>query len=431
MRNIYYFFRGFLAYIKFLTRCKRNNYSILHYRDLWEVSFFSKKKFLQLKTSIVNFNIDRIKNKGNCKVGFVVHSVSMWTVDGLYQLMKNSNNYKPIILVVPYATSEVNKETKNYFQNKGYEVETLNTSSFDINSFDVIVYTHPYVADENNINILSLSLDKLVSYVSYSYILSNKIEKLDMPVYLLSWKFFCDSPFYKELVEKKSRIYSNNAVFCGYPKMDRFFSSLGNSIDMIGDKKVIIYGPHQSVNYTGIKSATFELNGWYMLYLAEKLKDKVFWIVKPHPLLRIHSVEAGLFNDEKGYDDYLNKWQQTGSAKVIENGDYMEAFKSSSAMITDSVSFLAEYQFTGKPLLLLESGKQTYNEFGNSIKEILYKCKGNDFFEIEAFINNVLLSKDNMKEVRKKFFNTHLACINGSGKLACDNIFSIFNTEII
>ena len=78
-------------------------------------------------------------------------------------------------------------------------------------------------------------------------------------------------------------------------------------------------------------------------------------------------------------------------------------------MITDSVSFLAEYQFTHKPLLLLESGKEEYNDFGKSVVDILYKCPGTDISGIESFIENVLSGKDEMKEERMEFFEKNLA----------------------
>ncbi len=432
LRLIYFFISGGVAYLRFKRRLLSHNFDGLHYRDLWALSYFSKGSFLRIKSEVINWNKEKISQKGHCKVGFVVHTVSMWSVEGLYRELQENTFFTPVVLIVPYASKTVNDETKKYFQGKGYNVVSYDDPAFEVVTFDVIVYTHPYVADEHNVNILSLKLNKLVSYVSYSYILSARIEKLDMPVYVLSWLFFCESDFYKKLVESKSRVYSNNAIFCGYPKMDVFFYPNYSSNLAINknEKKIIIFAPHQSVNYSGVKSATFELNGWFMLFLAEKYKDNIFWIVKPHPLLRLHSVEAGIFNSVEGYDDYLNRWKDTGTGMVIENGDYFDVFRESDAMITDSISFLAEYQYTGNPLLLLESGKQTYNEFGNSIRNILYRCRGNEYAEIEQFVLDVINEKDTMKNVRLDFFNKHLTYGNSDDKIACHNIYNLFCNEL-
>ncbi len=431
--KIYHYFRGFIVYLKYKKNGQNSGFAYLTYRELVYLSYFSKDKFLEVKTNSINYSINRIKNKKNCKVGFLVYTTSMWSVDGLYQLMEKDSLYEPTIIVVPFAdASEVTfANTKDFFTKRKYRLQTFFDTSFNPNNFDILIYTNPYVAIDKYVNILSLRLDKLVSYVSYSYILSGKSEKLDLPVYYLSWKFFCDSEFYKKFVEDNSRIYSNNAVFCGYPKMDDYYTAKIDNSHSIGGRKVVMYAPHQSVNRNDVKAATFEMNGWYLLYLAERYKDKIFWIIKPHPLLRSHSVEAGIFNEEESYSNYLKKWEETGAAIVLENGDYFDLFKESDAMMTDSISFLAEYQFTGKPLLLLESGKQTYNEFGNNIREILYRCKGNDYEAIERFLNDLLENKDPMKPMRDSFFEENLSYGYKLGHTACDNLFGLFKKEVL
>ena len=132
----------------------------------------------------------------------------------------------------------------------------------------------------------------------------------------------------------------------------------------------------------------------------------------------------------KEYDEYINSWNSLDNAEAIFDGNYIDIFKQSDAMITDSVSFLAEYQFTGKPLLLLESGKQLYNDFGNELLKILYRCKPDDSKAIEAFIDKVLDEKDSMKDIRKKFFNDHLNYYDRFGKLANDNIYIVLKNNL-
>lgn len=428
IKNIIRFCNGFLSFLKFRVQGEKA-FTKMTYKDLYDLSFFSKRDFKKIKTKVISYNKKRIAKKPTCKVGFVVFSLSMWSVDGLYKLLEQDKKFSVSIIVVPISqdVNSISKETLNYFVDGGYVVNTLQDSSLNLEEFDVLVYTHPYTV---HAVILDQHLDKLAAYISYSYMLADKIEKLDLPLYLLSWRFFCDSVFYKKLVENKSRVYTDNAVFCGYPKMDGFYLTNIVYNHQKQNKKVIIYAPHHSVNRQGIRSATIEQNGWFFLYLVEKYKDLVFWIVKPHPELRYSSVEAGLFKDENDYNSFLNEWVKTGTAEVVENGNYFGVFKESDAMITDSVSFLAEFQFTGKPLLLLESGKQTYNEFGNQIREILYRCDGNDFNKIESFIKNIVNGIDPMMEKRKVFFQKNLSNSNEDNHLANDNIYKMFKEEL-
>ena len=52
-----------------------------------------------------------------------------------------------------------------------------------------------------------------------------------------------------------------------------------------------------------------------------------------------------------------------------EFGEYRDMFLTSDAMILDSVSFMQEYLFTEKPLLVLrkEKDSESFNTFGEEI----------------------------------------------------------------
>ena len=99
---------------------------------------------------------------------------------------------------------------------------------------------------------------------------------------------------------------------------------------------------------------------------------------------------------------------------------------SSDAMICDSVSFLAEYQFTGKPLLLLTRPEQVFNTFGEMVQTVLYKCPGEDTAGIESFLLNVVIDEnDFMKVVRGKFFRDNLDYYHrNNGLTASEQIFN-------
>ena len=367
-------------------------------------------------------NLGRIKKKARIHIGFLVYTSSMWNVEELYRLIDADEHFEADIIIGHFgmnnteATNEEYDITLKHFKEKDYTVKE-SSDIIDINNYDIIFSLTP-ARMTDDMDFYKFPLNIMLLHTSYSYMLAGNMEKLDYDMYHWAWRYYTDSEYYKGLIEG-NKLYTGSAKYLGFPKMDAFYSA---NILRKSDKKTIIYAPHHSVNYKEFKSATFEYNYQRMLELAKKYSDTTYWIYKPHPLLRAHSIEAGIFETVEGYDKYEKEWNELTNGEVINSGDYFPIFKGSDAMITDSVSFLAEYQFTQNPLLLLESGEEKYNEFGNSIKDILYSCPGEDFDSIESFIRNVIDGTDERKEARQEYFIRNLKYIN-NGKNANELIY--------
>lgn len=373
-------------------------------------------KFRKYKKYNDKANLIHLQKKKMIHFGFVVYTSSMWDYDELYHLLKNTDNVIVDLIIAHIYDEKVAKEllqleyknTLSSFESRGFKVLEANETC--VKDYDILFYLTPYKFREEFINIKRIPLNILLLHSSYSYMLSGNSSKLNLWLYHLAFYYYTDTNYYKKLIES-SPYSTGSARFIGFPKMDQFYTA---DFKRRSSKKIIIYAPHHSVNYEEFKSATFEDNYLAILELAKKYYDSTYWIYKPHPLLRPHSVESGIFNTVEEYDQYEKSWSDLDNADVVTSGEYFSLFKESDAMITDSVSFLAEYQFTHNPLLLLESGKEKYNEFGNSIVDILYKCSGNDIPAIESFIEDVISGKDEMKEVRAEFFDKNLSYRNES-----------------
>lgn len=393
-------YRGFI---------KRNKPLKGNYGSFRFISEYSIDSFKKIKIYNDKFNIASLKDKRKIKFGFVVYTSSMWNVDELYRLLSKNVRFDTKIIIAHInienkeASNDEYNRTLSYFQNMKYSVMEANSIK-DINKFDLLFYLTPSPLVESQVDLINVPMSVIVLHTSYSYMLAGNMHKLDVGMYHWSLRYYTDSEYYKELIEK-NRNFTGNAKYLGFPKMDQYYASRELRLS---NKKVIIYAPHHSVNYTEFKSATFEDNYLAILELAKKYSDTTYWIYKPHPLLRANSVLAGIFKSADEYDEYERKWQELDNAEVINQGDYFSIFRGSDAMITDSVSFLAEYQFTQKPLLLLESGKEKYNGFGNEILKILYKCRGNEIVAIEKFVKNVIDDIDDMSHERKNFFDNNL-----------------------
>ena len=397
-------------YAKKYKRCIEKNKPLKgKYGSFRFIADSSLDDFKTIKRYNDSMNLKLISRKTKIRFGIVVYTSSMWNVDDLYHLLNNDERFDVSIIIAPFEMPDRDSSNAEYdkclryFKDLTYPViESKELES--LCNYDMLFYLTPFRFYDEKVNLYNVNLNTIILHTSYSFMLSGNMEKLDLWMYHWSLRYYTDSEYYKQLVEK-SKYYTGNTVYLGFPKMDRFYTA---QTVRVSPKKTIIYAPHHSVNYTQFKSSTFADNYRAILELAKKYSDSTFWIYKPHPMLRANSVSAGVFNSVQEYDEYEAEWSNLSNAAVVNSGDYFDTFKGSDAMITDSVSFLAEYQFTQKPLLLVESGKEKYNSFGDEILKILYKCPGDDIDSIEQFIIDVIENKDCMFEIRKRFFDDNL-----------------------
>ena len=114
-----------------------------------------------------------------------------------------------------------------------------------------------------------------------------------------------------------------------------------------------------------------------MLDLAQQYKGKIQIAFKPHPILKqklyLHP-EWG----QKKTDKYYQTWQNSENTQ-LESEDYIDLFLTSDAMINSSVSFTAEYLFTGNPgLFTLKDDiiQSKFSRLGDMAFEKWYKAEG-------------------------------------------------------
>ena len=193
-----------------------------------------------------------------------------------------------------------------------------------------------------------------------------------------------------------------------------------------GEYKKVIIAPHFSVGDTNVLSfSTFDKNMYFWIYLAEKYKDSVSFVFKPHPNLRNQLVSKGYMKSIDEYEAYLNRIRILPNARVQEEGDYLALFDTSDALIDDSISFIGEYFYTGKPMLFLERPEQRFTDLGAEIIKTQYRVDGTDYAAIDDFITNVVLNgEDYTKQTRKETFERELDyyCINSMS--AAEYIYS-------
>ena len=154
-----------------------------------------------------------------------------------------------------------------------------------------------------------------------------------------------------------------------------------------------------------------------MLHLADKYKEDISIVFKPHPLLMTKLYQVW---GQERTDDYYARWAYGKNTQLV-TGDYISLFINSDAMIHDCGSFTIEYLYTKKPVMYLindEHHSDQLNEFDKMAFNLHYKGRCED--DIESFINNVIKGIDKMKNERLKFYDDYLIPPNGTS--ASDNI---------
>lgn len=412
-------------------------------KKLLPLSFKNKLKFYVTKLRILyskhahKKKLKDIIKKDKIKVAFLVVNGSIWKYERLYFLLENDYRFYPVVYVCPFLTygedlmkKEMNS-TYDSFKSQNYNViKTLKEdgSFIDVKKEfcpDLVFFCTPWDHSQPQYQIINF-LDVLTCYVHYGFN-TVKSHYFNMMTTLLSWKVFVETDYHKESAKNISLNKGRNFIVSGYPGIDSLIDNKYKSkkVWKIQEtaKKKIIWAPHHSVG--GIKGrnvfhSTFMAYSEFMLEIAEKYKDKIQFSFKPHPNLRGKLSKPEIWGVKKT-NEYYNAWKNMSNGQLNE-GDYLDLFIESDAMIHDSSSFLIEYFYTKKPSLFLleEIDLKQLNRLGLEALESMQKGYSKE--DVLKFIETVVIDEiDGFEEIRSVFHNKWLMPPNN--KLASENIF--------
>ncbi len=403
---------------------------------------------------------DKYKRGQKITVVFQSYSAAQWPAEGVYRLFCEGDIFDTKVLVTPLDDRDENSSRDSYdktlewFKNSGHNVlEGLDAITGkargwkDFGEYPDIVFqlSSWFSSTPTSLWFATLPLHCMLAYIPYGLQFAENQKGTFAPdavfnkeIFNLVWRIYCDSRFSRDGYRKYQLLKGKNAVFSGYAKMDYFYEDTDWSDEQIGklwkipaekradEVKRIIVAPHYSVLPKGwLLFSTFRENAWFLLYLAKKYKDKASFVLKPHPNLRYAAVASKMFKDYESYDRYLEEWNKLPNARVVEEASYLELFATSDAMMTDSVSFLGEYLYVNKPLLLLTRPEQGFLELGQKIVDSYYKTPGTDYAGIEEFLENVVIAgNDNMAAQRKDVFEKELDYVTSNGCKASEYIYN-------
>ena len=197
---------------------------------------------------------------------------------------------------------------------------------------------------------------------------------------------------------KKLRGY--NIEVAGYPKLDK----LAEIQPKERKNKTIIIAPHHLIGNTDTDIGCFLQCADFLLELPKKYSH-INFIFRPHPMLETNLKKEEYWGEEKT-TEYFKKMSEYKNVEMSLEGDYLEAFANSDALIHDCGSYAAEYLYTGKPCayLLRESvnQKKTHTPFGMKCINAHYVLKTEK--DIINFIEEVVIKGNDTKEKSRNNF---------------------------
>ena len=404
---------------------------------------FLRNYYLKSKMFYYNLMYDRIKrevfSKEKIRVVFLVLYESMWKSDELFYMMMNHKRFDPYIISSPYPEHPLpfRKETQNkvrkYCEKRGFPfIEGYNFGNgkwFDLKAFkpDIVFYTQPYNSGHPFFKIEKFWHHCLFSYIPYCLLMGKGVGSRNSLLYNISWKVFCSNEFELEISKRYSLAKGKNVVVSGFPLYDQLLSSIPDySIWKNQSNKCrrIIWAPHHSIlkddhlNYSNFLEIA-EL----MLEFAKKYEDKIQIAFKPHPVLKRKLYKYEGWGVERT-DYYYNEWA-TGKNTILADGDYVNLFLTSDAMIHDSSSFSGEYLYTLKPVMYITKADHLdhLEAFGALCYNMHYKGYG--MKDVKSFVDEVVIKgNDYMYNQRKNFYVKYL--MPPQNQRVADNMFNEF-----
>ncbi len=402
---------------------------------------------------------DKVRNGKKINVIFILPAM-MFVYKELYNLFDNDDLFDVKIVLVPHRLGNREQITDvakdKYFQildllmDENFDV--INGYDFDSNTGidlegickpDIIFYTLPYMRIyPNNMEVDNLPPNILYAYIPYGEFIE---DDLDDNLYNFGWnekiwKIFCSTPEYLHNSAKKSPVGSSNVLLVGSARMDALinFKPSANDYKWINkDSKKIIWAPHHTLSRPGMDEkysySTFDENYEFFYEYAKDHPD-IEWVFRPHPLLKevLSNINTNLNIKDIGddfADDYYFKWESLPNARVDESLDYVSLFATADALITDCVSFKAEYLYADKPGLILKKDNVEYEGYKKIITDAWYVTEGSNFDEITEFIEDVVVNgNDYLKNQREEIFTENFNYNLGN---ASKEIFNYIKNELV
>jgi len=396
---------------------------------------------------------DKVKNGKRIRVIFLLSSIPRFKLLSVYRALEKKNELFDCFI---FCFQGIYSEASNYISGSGLDLdelrlyyERLETEKFNViwgyddkkNSIDletcspdIVFHCSPYLSsyrlDAN------LSIDRIVSnylscYIIYGINISNRPNYLfDTNCIACSWLNFVDTRQAFNLCAKLAINKGINAILSGWPGLDEYTETIIHSdTSKFQGKALVVYAPHFSIE-TFNNTSTFHIYHKLFLDMLEKYPD-IHFIFKPHPGLgaQILSREGRENATSLRYEDYVaycNTWEKYPNGSIITDNSYIDLFKKTDCLITDSYSFIVSWLPAEKPCIFLMNPENPdpygpYFDFIPPVIDSYYICKTAE--EIKKTFKEVVIDGNDPKaEERKKQCENVIYNLGHAGEFIADYI---------
>ena len=261
----------------------------------------------------------------------------------------------------------------------------------------------------------------LTAYIHYGYMLTaNDDMHYSMPgFHPYIWRFYEQSELHRRMHIECEPGVADRIQVVNYPKLDVYAEQ---DPPWRAERPTVIFAPHHSLGPRSLRMGTFDWSADAVLELAESRSD-FNWVYKPHPKLEYSLLHDRGWSSEQ-YRSYQRRWESVGS--IYAGGAYFDHFRTSSAIVTDCGSFLAEYLPTGRPVLWLRAPEPVgFNRAGNRIADVLYGIS--DPGELRTTFDRVLRDgHDDLAASRRQISHELVFDGNESAHQVVDDLMATF-----
>jgi hypothetical protein len=265
----------------------------------------------------------------------------------------------------------------------------------------------------------SLSPERLglpVHYVNYGFNIcpgivdadSGKEVMFELPFFRKCEAIYAENDYCVERFVRAG-VKQSHIIKTGSPALDHWDTDRGRA-----DVPTVLWCPWWSTHWDGKDKNIMGYSTFIPSYRAvldeASRRPYMRFIIRPHPLLwselrnealwteqdelRFHARAAEL--DNVTVDGNVN-----ATMRYPVYQDHIEQFEQAWAMVTDGISFLAEFGYTGKPLLLTQApGNPGWNPVGQAICDVVERSDG--IKGLKSFLDRVERGIDPDAEKRRE-----------------------------
>ncbi len=365
------------------------------------------RRFLQddpITSSLIQYRQRRrlkaVEVSRGATVWFIVIAYETWKYWEVYDAFKTDKRFVTRVSVFPSGwngdhAARVAEETTARLRQSGIEAETWSHDEQEPNKGDIVFLLNPHESLYPAGYVNKWLKDCIVVYVPYAFWLALDYEELVFrtKVHRSAALVLYESDEHLRLAKSRGR-YAKNGVSIGYAGFAEMTPQGGpgggEKSEDLEDSKAprILWAPHHSIEANGFSDFMY----WHE-HLLDTAKNNLPYLLvfRPHPVLRPKLEEAWGHKRARAYYD---EWHRA-KCGLLDNDSVNVSFHRSSAMMHDSLSFLAEYVITRKPAAYLCRNPELIRERLNGIgKELLdLHVAVSNANQLEAWVVSVLQGK--------------------------------------